>query len=456
MPLGDTSNLAFSMRPVLIQDFCNQDLPAFSASLRLSEKSVPLTAFNLPANLFTFAAVTFLPAALSFSLKHLMRHQFLLSIILFSVVANAQQLQPGFDKKEYIELLKVSAQSTGDTGYIRRQPPPERFRLVYRSQELGLDNRYDLWSDDACVALISIRGTTRSQISWLENFYAAMTPARGTLELPGGESFPYDLSPHPRAAVHAGWLLGMAFLGRDMLPKLDSAYRSGTRNLLIMGHSQGGAIAYLLTAYLRQRQATGTLPADWTFKTYCSAAPKPGNLQFAYSYEAATQGGWAFNVVNSADWVPETPVSLQTLDDFNPNNPFSGAQGTISNMRFPQKIALRHVYNRLNKSTVKARKTYIKYLGGMTGKQVRKVLKGMELPPNFNSIHYVRAGQFVVLQPDSSYLRQYPDASKNVFAHHLHRAYLELARQLPDSGNTATMQPRSGLGGGEKPAVGGQ
>jgi hypothetical protein len=347
--------------------------------------------------------------------------------------AHAQDLQPGFSKTEYIELLKISAQSTSDTGYARKNPPPEKFTLHYRSPVLGLDNRYDLWTDGQGTLAISIRGTTRNQVSWLENFYAAMTPAQGEISMPNGQKFGYNLTNYPNAAVHAGWLLGMAFLGQDMLPRLDSAYSSGVRNLLVMGHSQGGAIAYLLTAFLRQRQADGQLPAGWRIKTYCSAAPKPGNLPFAYAYEAATAGGWAFNVVNSVDWVPETPVTIQTLEDFNSLNPFSGAKASFGKQKFPMRVALKHVYNRLNNSTRKARKTYVKYLGKVTGSRVRKVLEGMELPAGYNTSHYVRTGQFVVLLADNAYLKQHPNTSKNAFEHHLHAPYLQLAQQLPDN-----------------------
>ncbi|HPN72156.1 MAG TPA: hypothetical protein PLZ32_21680, partial [Saprospiraceae bacterium] len=77
------------------------------------------------------------------------------------------------------------------------------------------------------------------------------------------------------------------------MPKIDSLYKTGTKEFLIMGHSQGGAIAYLMTSYLYNLQQLGQLPIDIKFKTYCSAAPKPGNLYYAYEYEAMTQGGWA-------------------------------------------------------------------------------------------------------------------------------------------------------------------
>lgn len=359
--------------------------------------------------------------------------RFTLAILIFacSIQAGAQPVQPGFSKAEYIELLKVSAQATSDTSYSRRNPPPERFKLHYRSPVLGLDNRYDLWTDGQGTTVVSIRGTTRNQVSWLENFYAAMTPARGELQFPDGQTFTYNLTNYPNAAVHAGWLLGMAFMGRDMLPRLDSAYAAGSRNLLIMGHSQGGAIAYLLTALLRQRQADGQFAPEWRIKTYCSAAPKPGNLHFAYAYEAATAAGWAYNVVNSVDWMPETPVSIQTLEDFNVVNPFTGAKASLGKQKFPMRLVMKHVYNRLNNSTRKARRTYVKFLGEVAGGRVEKVLEGLELPPRFNSSHYVRTGQYVVLLADSAYLKVHPNTSKNAFEHHFHGPYLQLAQALP-------------------------
>jgi hypothetical protein len=353
-------------------------------------------------------------------------------LLVFTLNIHAQPLQPGFDKGEYAELMRVSARTTADTGYASKLPAPQRFRMVYRAPVTGMDNRWDLWTDGAGAAAISIRGTTKNEQSWLENFYAAMVPATGQLQLPGGASFSYTLAAHPQAAVHVGWLIGMASMAGDIVAKVDSAYRSGTRNLYIMGHSQGGAIAYLLTAHLRQLQGTGTLPTSLRIKTYCSAAPKPGNTQFAYAYERATFGGWAFNVINSADWVPEMPVSIQTLHDLNKLSPFAGATTTIKNVKFPARVALKHVYNRLSKSTAKADKTYRKYLGKMVGKRVHNLLAGLQVPAYFQSNNYVRTGAQVVLLADSAYFNRFSDTSGNVFTHHLHAAYLYLLEKLPE------------------------
>jgi hypothetical protein len=359
------------------------------------------------------------------------------ALAFFAEALQAQPLQPGFNKAEYAELMKVSARTAADTGYAGRLPAPQRFRMVYRAPVTGMDNRWDLWTDGLGSAAVSIRGTTKKDVSWLENFYAAMVPAVGQLQLPGGALFTYELASHPQAAVHAGWLVGMASMAADIVAKIDSAYRSGTRNFYIVGHSQGGAIAYLLTAHLRQLQAANTLPAGMRIKTYCSAAPKPGNTQFAYAYESATFGGWAFNVVNSADWVPESTISIQTIQDFNNLNPFANAKATLRKTKFPARLALKHVYNRLSKTTAKADKTYRKYLGTVVGKRVQKVLPGLKMPAYFSSTNYVRTGTQVVLLADSAYFSRYPDTSGNIFIHHLHAPYLYLLEKLPDENEAA-------------------
>ncbi len=356
----------------------------------------------------------------------------ILTGFLLPVLALAQNLKPGFDKSEYRELLLISARSTTDTGYYHGFPEPKHFSMVYQSPEMGLANMWDLWKGDKPVAVISIRGTTVKQESWLANFYAAMVPAKGELQLSENDVFKYELAANPKAAVHVGWLLSMAYLSRDMLPKIDSSYKAGTREFLIMGHSQGGGIAYLLTAYLNNLQKQNRIPADIRFKTYCSASPKPGNLFFAYDYEAMTRDGWAFNVVNSADWVPETPVSIQTLYDFNTTNPFVNARQTIKKQKFPQNLVLKHVFNRMEKPTRKAQRNYEKYLGKMTSKLIESYLPGFIPPPYYQSNHYVRTGATIVLLADEAYYKLFPDDETKIFAHHAHTQYLYLLEQMKD------------------------
>jgi pimeloyl-ACP methyl ester carboxylesterase len=359
-----------------------------------------------------------------------MRKFLLLLLQFIMITAAAQKLQPGFDKAEYAELMKISIGTSANQAYIDTLPKPEHFKMLYQSAPMGMDNLWDLWKNENNVAAISLRGTTLNAISWLANFYAAMVPAKGELQVTKDYLFKYQLAENPRATVHAGWLLSLAYLSKDILPKIDSLYKTGTKEFLIMGHSQGGAIAYLLTAYLYNLQKLGTLPADIRLKTYCSAGPKPGNLYFAYEYEALTQNGWAYNVVNSADWVPETPFSIQTLDDFNATNPFVNAKDMMKQQGFVKGLALRWVYGRMDGVTKRAVRRYCRNLGNRVGGMLKKSLPGFVPPDYADNMNYARAGNYIVLLADEDYYKIYPDSKTNPFAHHLHKQYLYLLGKL--------------------------
>lgn len=359
-----------------------------------------------------------------------MKHLLIVLLLCTALTASTQTLLPGFDKAEYKELMYVSARSTANPNYYNQLPQPARFNMLYQSGAIGLDNSWDLWTDNNHTAAISIRGTTQKMISWLENFYAAMVPATGELKVADDYTFKYQLATHPRATVHVGWLLGLAFLSRDMLPKIDSLYKSGIKDFFIVGHSQGGALAYLLTAQLHYLQQQNILPADIRIKTYCSAAPKPGNLYFAYDYEAYTQMGWAYNVVNSADWVPETPFSIQTLNDFNTTNPFVNARSVIKKMGFPKNLVVKWMFNKMDRKTRKAMKYYCKNLGKRVGGMIKKTLPGFEPPTYAENMNYVRTGNYIVLLANEDYYKEYPDSSTNVFIHHVHKPYLYLLEKM--------------------------
>jgi pimeloyl-ACP methyl ester carboxylesterase len=344
-------------------------------------------------------------------------------------VAVVAQLRPGFEKAEYLEMLRMTAVEY-DVHREGKRVVPEQYNCIYSSPVMGLDNHWSLWlHKEQPVAVISTRGTTTNMNSWLANFYVAMIPASGSLTLAPGDTFHYRLADNPRAAVHVGWTLCMAFLARDMEPRIDSCYRVGIRQFIITGHSQGGAISYLLTAYFLQRQRQGLLPADIRFKTYCSAAPKPGNLYFAYDYEKMTQDGWGYAVINTADWVPETPVSIQTVRDFNTVNPFINIKAMARKQKFPRNLALRHIYRQLDRPTAKADRKYRRYLGHMVARMVQKDLKTYKAPEYVLSNAYTRAGTFVVLQADSAYYSRYPNDPAKIFGHHFFEPYYYLAQQ---------------------------
>ncbi|MFT6872814.1 MAG: hypothetical protein ACJAVN_001826 [Roseivirga sp.] len=349
---------------------------------------------------------------------------FLIALFFLSLsqCAFSQKLNPGYDPIEYFELLKISSQQ-GDSLYNPDLPFPEKHRRTYRSRVMGMDNRWELWESKDSVAVISIRGTTTNQLSWVENFFSAMVPATGKIKLSTNFEFDYQLAEDKDAAVHIGWLTAVGFLGRDILPKIDSLKSKGIKEFLIIGHSQGGSIAILLAAYFEKLKLKGELDPTIIFKTYSSAGPKPGNLFFAYDFEAMTQNGWAFNVVNTADWVPEGPFSIQTTDDFNASNPFRLVKDGLKKLPFKQRVILKKIYQDLEKLPKKANKRYQKYLGKMIGNNLQEALPGFEMPDLYNSNNYVRTGTQVILHANDEYYKLFPEKTEMIWNHHMYEAY---------------------------------
>ncbi|WP_018344314.1 lipase family protein [Cytophaga aurantiaca] len=361
---------------------------------------------------------------------------FLASTFLVSNNIKAQELKPGFSKEEYIETLKINYKAhiavnkwMDHTGVS----DPQDFNFVYRSPLVAFDNIWDLWKHKSkSIALIAVQGSVQTDASFLANLYAAMIPAKGTLQLDKDFSFTYNLADNPNAAVHVGWFVAMAYMSKTIVPKIDSCYKAGVKDFILTGHSQGGGITFLLNSYLENLKKQGKLPADIRFKTYCSAGPKPGNLAYAYEYENMTAGGWAYNVVNTADWVPDVPFSVQTVNDFTAVNPFRGAKKAIKRMGFPQNIALKHIYNKMSKPSLRAQKNYQKYLGKMVSHAVENQIPNFITPEYYNSNYYVRTGNTIILFPDEAYYNVYSNDSTNpnIWTHHFPEPYMMLAEKL--------------------------
>lgn len=354
--------------------------------------------------------------------------------LLCSALQAQSILKPGYEAKEYQEMLEIftqhyrNADSAGKTDLFGNIPSPSRYSIKYRSPELGLKNCWDLWRrKDAPVAVISIRGTVPDPQSSLQNFYAAMVAASGSLQLNDSTSFPYTLARDKAARVHTGWLLGLAHLVPSITEQIKSNYKDGVKEFIITGHSQGAAISYLLRSYLHYQIQDKKLPNDIIFKTYCSAAPKPGNAYYAYDYENITRNGWGLSVVSSLDWVPETPFSIQTFTDISPNNPFSKMKGTLKKQPLYIRWFLSAKVNSIERRTRNAQKSFEHNLGHPLYKQIRKILPQFKEPEYASGNNYQRAGEPITLIPDERYVAKVPDDPNNLFLHHLQSSYYLLS-----------------------------
>ena len=204
--------------------------------------------------------------------------------------------------------------------------------------------------------------------------------------------------------------------------------KQGIYDFIVVGHSQGGAIAYMLTSYLCNLRNEGSLDEKIRFKTYCSAAPKPGNLYYAYEFENQTQGGFAYNVVNTHDWVPQTPITIQILNDFNQENPFLNTNLFLEGQSLLMKMFLKHAMHELVSSPKQALRLYKKYLGVKIQSHIMDLLPGFVPPKYYPSNYYVRTGQAILLHPNKTYLERLNTQEDDVWIHHNYSAYLHLAQ----------------------------
>lgn len=366
-------------------------------------------------------------AIFAFIIIHPMRRTLTLACILCLLVQAQAQLRPGFDPREYVQTLDMTLMQYDSSG---KKPIPaslKGFERVYRSPELGLANLFEVWKRPDDVGVVCIRGTVQKQESWLENFYAAMVPAIGSLHINDSTDFHYKLAADSGAKVHIGWTIGLAHLIPSIKQQILLLYGKGVRQFIITGHSQGGALSFLTRSYL---QYDTTLPKDIVYKTYASAAPKPGNLYYAYDFDHITRDGWGFRIVNTLDWVPESPYSIQTLKDMNKENPFNNFELLTGKQKWYVRWYVNSIKRKLDRSTRKAMERYEKYLGRKAGTLVKKQLKGYQTPSYAGSMNYMTAGSPVILVPDSAYKAKYVFTGKNIFIHHLPDGYKFLVNLL--------------------------
>lgn len=232
--------------------------------------------------------------------------------------------QPGFDRLEAEAMIAMLTPLEGPTPPLEPPPLPAGWGLLYQSPQLGyFDNRWELWQDPAPGSgrfAVLIRGTVAETGSVIDDLLSVMIPASGTIM---GRAYRFAVD--PMAGVHLGFALAALVVLWDpvdgLLARLPGLCPVGSE-VYIAGHSQGAAIAAMIRSYLAQLPAVPD--PGYSHKTYLFALPKPGNSHYASEFNAAfANGGMASCVGNSQDWVPQAPLTLESIVDVNTPNPIS-------------------------------------------------------------------------------------------------------------------------------------
>ncbi|MFT5183187.1 MAG: triacylglycerol lipase [Flavobacteriales bacterium] len=227
-----------------------------------------------------------------------------------SVFQASAQIKAGFDIVEARDLLAICNSFTFLELYGSDESIlPAGFKKVYTSRTMGMDNKFQIY-EHGDVAVINFRGSTEKTVSWIENIYSAMIPAQGTIMLEG-YAFNYAFAKDTAAAVHSGYALALADMSETIIHQIKDYNDRGIYQIMITGHSQGGALAQLLRSYL-ENLPNGVLSENNTYKTYAFAHPMIGNQEFASEYEATIAStGTSFSIINPADPIPRMPLAYE-------------------------------------------------------------------------------------------------------------------------------------------------
>ncbi len=236
-----------------------------------------------------------------------MKILFLFLYLFLTHIINAQ-LKPGFDKNEAKDLIQLCNSFTYlDLYKDDSEIIPTSYTKVYTSPTYGLDNLFQVYEKEG-VGIINFRGSTAKKSSWLENLYASMIPVQGKIKV-NGKSFDYQVGKDTAGAVHAGYVLALNYLHDDLLNQIKNLNNKGIYNILITGHSQGGALAQMTRAYLAYVPQS-KLAKQNTFKVYAFANPMIGNQAFCNEYSKKfCSPEMSFVIHNPDDFVPRMPIS---------------------------------------------------------------------------------------------------------------------------------------------------
>ena len=338
----------------------------------------------------------------------------------------SSELKPGYDKAELTLLLPVMERTYDSTdigGF--KTPEPTKVKRVFRSNVSPLMNRFDVWLTEDRKAILAIRGSIidTAALSFTAAFYVPMAAGIGKIKMSDSKTFEYKVAELPGAGVHLGMLLALGHISDQLIEQIKKQYAGGIRDFIILGHSQGSGIGFLATSYIRYLQKDGKLPSDFRLKTYNIAAPKTGNVQYAYDYEKITMGGWAMSVNNVLDWVPCIGVTLQSQLDFPKISPFMNLKGFFTDVNYKPGAKFDEAAQKFLKVVPDAADELGKIIHEYVYPKVLNAMPGYVEPEILKTTDFERAGLNIPMVPNADYYKLFPNDVKNSQVWENHSVY---------------------------------
>ncbi len=148
------------------------------------------------------------------------------------------------------------------------------------------------------------------------------------------------------ASLHSGFAHASFTLLLDarygILKILADKAQPNKKQLYVVGHSQGAAMATIAHAFLHYAIRRDDLADNpifglkghrYTLKSYGFAQPKPGNYAFSTDFSRITQRSDNAIVINNhIDPVPKVPLTLQASGDLDAD--FQGGSGSVKTLHF--------------------------------------------------------------------------------------------------------------------------
>ena len=311
-----------------------------------------------------------------------------ISLITFSAQG---QLEYGFKPSEARDMIALCNSFTYLDLYDNDQEIiPEGYSKEYTSGTFGMDNKFQVYRKNDLV-VINLRGSTDKMMSWMENIYSAMIPAQGTITMLGN-AFKYEFAKDTAAAVHAGYALGIAYMHESLVMQIKYFNALGVNNFILTGHSQGGALAIMLRAYL-ENLPQGTLPPNIHYKNYVFANPMVGNQEFATEYNsrfAATNS--SFCIVNPEDPIPKLPITYSEGKFLSPEN----ITNLLNGEQVDPKSMLMNLFMHKYHQTVSG---YVHGISQSLTNQITRELGSVEIPSYKQDINYKKVNAIMEIEP---------------------------------------------------------